>query len=232
MNQPVAIVAGAGRGIGRAAAKALAGQGFQLTLVARTAKDLDETQSLTGPALVVPADVTRPVDVEAIVKLTLERFGRIDALINCAGHAPLLRMEQMSLDDWRETIDTNLSSVFYLSRAVWPTFRQQRSGVIVNLSSLSARDPFMGFAAYGAAKAGVNLLGLAWAREGQEIGVRVHTLAPGAVETAMFRGIATVEQFPTENTLDPDEVAKVIVQCVSGELRHTSGEVIHLHKTM
>ncbi len=102
----------------------------------------------------------------------------------------------------------------------------------MNISSEASRDPFPGFAAYGAAKAGVNLLGRSAAREGQEFGVRVHTIAPAAVETGMFRQILSHDQYPSEKTLSPEDVARVIVQCVRGDLAHTSGEVIYLHKTL
>jgi NAD(P)-dependent dehydrogenase (short-subunit alcohol dehydrogenase family) len=104
--------------------------------------------------------------------------------------------------------------------------------VVVNVSSAAARDPFPGFAGYGAAKAGLNLFGLSAAREGQAIGVRVHTVAPAATETGMFRGLPGMGDYPAEKTLDPADVARVIGQCVSGELGHTSGEVIYLHKTI
>jgi NAD(P)-dependent dehydrogenase (short-subunit alcohol dehydrogenase family) len=152
--------------------------------------------------------------------------------VNNAGLAPVRSIEQMTIDEWRATIETNLSATFYFSRAAWPAFKKQKAGVIVNISSAASRDPFPGFAAYGAAKAGVNLLGLSLAREGEPIGVRVHTLALSAAETAMFRQILTPEQYPAEKTMSPTEVAKVIALCVTGELRHTSGEVIYLHKTL
>jgi NAD(P)-dependent dehydrogenase (short-subunit alcohol dehydrogenase family) len=102
--------------------------------------------------------------------------------------------------------------------------------VVVNVSSYAARDPFAGLGAYGAAKAGVNLLGLALAREGAEIGVRVHTVAPAATETAMLRSNFSRQQLPEDQTLSPQAVAKVIVQCVCGDLACTSGEVIYVHK--
>jgi NAD(P)-dependent dehydrogenase (short-subunit alcohol dehydrogenase family) len=104
--------------------------------------------------------------------------------------------------------------------------------VVVNVSSAAARDPFPGFAAYAAAKAGLHLFGLSAAREGEPIGVRVHTVAPGSVETEMFRGLMTKEQWPADKTLDPADVARIIGQCVTGELRYTSGEVIYVHRTM
>ena len=126
----------------------------------------------------------------------------------------------------------DLSAAFYLCRAVWKIFTGQGGGVIVNISSQAARDPFPGFAAYGAAKAGINLLGLSAAREGASSGIRVHTIAPGAVETSMLRSLLSAEQYPREKVLEPEDVAKVIGQCVRGDLRYTSGEVIYLQKTI
>jgi NAD(P)-dependent dehydrogenase (short-subunit alcohol dehydrogenase family) len=102
--------------------------------------------------------------------------------------------------------------------------------VIVNISSLAARDPFPGFAAYGSAKAGLNLFGLSLAREGATIGIRVYTIAPGAVETSLFRSLMTVEQFPTEQTLSPVEVARVIARCAAGDAEFISGQVIWMQK--
>jgi len=228
----VAIITGAGRGVGRAAAHALAREGYSLALVSRTQADLQITQRDAPESIALPGDISEVRHVEAVVSKSLAHFGRIDAIVHCAGIAPLLTIEQTTPQDWRAIIDTNLSAAFHLARAAWPIFRRQGGGAIVNISSLAARDPFPGFSAYGAAKAGLNLLGLALAREGQEIGVRVHTLMLGAVETAMFRKIRTPEQWPSTKTLDPADVAATIVQCLRGDLRYTSGEIITLHKTI
>jgi NAD(P)-dependent dehydrogenase (short-subunit alcohol dehydrogenase family) len=228
----VAIITGAGRGIGRAAAHALGREGYALALVSRTQDDLKVTQRDAPDSIALPADVSDAQQIADFVSKTLAHFGRLDAIVHCAGIAPLLAIELTTPEDWRAILDTNLSAAFHLARAAWPIFRNQGGGVIVNISSLAARDPFPGFAAYGAAKAGLNLLGLALAREGQDIGVRVHTLMLGAVETGMFRKIRTPEQWPSAKTLDPADVAATIVQCVRGDLRYTSGEVITLHKTI
>ena len=227
----VAIVTGASRGIGRATAAALADLGWFVTLVSRSEQALSAVAREAKGALVVPADVSRGASAGMIVARTLERFGRIDALVNNAGVAPLLPLEETSDDVWRDALDTNLSAAFYLSRACWPVFRRQGSGgVIVNVSSAAARDPFGGFAAYGAAKAGLNNLTLSLAREGASHGIRAHAVAPGATETEMFRALPGMTDFPAERTMDPRDVADVIVRCVTGELRHTSGEVIYLHR--
>jgi NAD(P)-dependent dehydrogenase (short-subunit alcohol dehydrogenase family) len=227
VSDAVAIITGAGGGIGRAAALELARRGYQLALVGRTEKTLRETsQAVSRDALVIRADVTRVDEVDAIVEQVTKRFGRIDVLVNNAGMAPVLSIEQTTPQIWHQVIDTNLSAVFYLCRACWPVFKKQRSGVVVNISSAAAKDPFNGFLAYGAAKAALNNFGISLAREGAAIGVLVHTIAPGAVETPMLRGILSAEQFPSENTLAPADVARVVGQWASGDLRHTSGQVI------
>lgn len=229
---PVAILTGAGGGIGRAIAMELSQEGYRLALVGRRRETLEETaEVLSGESLVLPSDVSDAEQIAQTVEDTVNAFGRLDAAIHNAGLAPVRTVEEMTPQEWRAVIDTNLSAAFYLARAAWPTFRKQRDGVIVNISSFSSRDPFPGFAAYGAAKAGVNLLGLALGREGREHGIRVHTIAPAAVETPMFRQIMTTEQFPTEQTLAPEDVARVVAQCVTGDLRHTSGEVIFLQRS-
>jgi NAD(P)-dependent dehydrogenase (short-subunit alcohol dehydrogenase family) len=156
-------------------------------------------------------------------------------VVNVAGLAPVRAVADMTVDEWRAVIDTNLSAVFFATKFAWPHLRaaaaERGHAAVVTVSSLAARDPFAGFAAYGAAKAGVNLFGLAAAREGQADGIAVHTVAPGATETAMFRAIAGDAQWPRAKTMAPGDVAAVIVDCVTGRLRRTSGEVIFVHRT-
>jgi len=231
-TKPTAIVTGAGRGIGRAIALELAGRRYRVVLTARTQAEIDETARLCEGGIAVAGDISDPAHFDALVARTIHELGRIDVVVHNAGYAPISPIAELSVEQWHAIVDINLSAAFYLARAVWPTFQKQKSGVIVNISSMAARDPFAGLGAYGAAKAGVNLLGLALAREGHPIGVRVHTIAPGAVETAMLRKILTKDQFSTDLTLDPAEVAGLVGQCVAGELRYTSGEVIYMHKTV
>jgi NAD(P)-dependent dehydrogenase (short-subunit alcohol dehydrogenase family) len=232
MSKPVALITGAGRGIGRAVAIELSRRGYAMVLVARTESDLEHTKELTADACAFTSDIAKPQAAKDAVQLCLSEFGRIDAIVHCAGLAPILKIDETTDEQWHAIIDTNLSAAFYLARAAWGMFAKQKYGVIVNISSLAARDPFVGFTAYGAAKAGINLLGLTLAREGQSHGIRVHTVAPGATETQMFRKLMTPEQFSPDKTLDPSDVARVVAQCVTGELAHTSGEVIWVHKTV
>jgi NAD(P)-dependent dehydrogenase (short-subunit alcohol dehydrogenase family) len=229
-SKPSAIITGAGRGIGRATAIRLAADGYRLALVARSEPQLKETAKLCGGS-VFAADVCDRAAVEGVVQRAVEQFGQVDCLVHSAGVAPMQSFEQTTPEIWRSIIDTNLSAAYYFCRALWPVWRRQGGGTAVLVSSVAARDPFKGFAAYAAAKAGVNMLGFALAREGAELGVRVHTVAPGAVETDMLRQHFSDKVIPKEAALDPQDVAAVIGQCVRGELRYTSGEVIYVHKT-
>jgi 3-oxoacyl-[acyl-carrier protein] reductase len=232
-TQSAAIITGAGRGIGRATALQLTHDGFRLALVARSTGELAETANLCGPsATPIPADVSDQAAIENVVEQAMARFGWIDALVHNAGLAISKPIDQISPQEWRATIDTNLSAAFYFCRVLWPIWRRQGGGTLVLVSSEAARNPFPGLSAYGAAKAALNNLTLALAREGGEFGVRVHCVAPGGVETQMLRSVVSTEQYPASRTLDPADVAAVICQCVRGDLRYASGEVIYVHKTL
>lgn len=234
-DAPVALITGAGRGIGRAIAAELFRRGYRLVLVSRSEVDLHATaatiQAPRDATLIAPADVARAGDLERVVAATIARFGRVDAVVHNAGYGPVLSIEQTTADEWSRVINTNLTAAATLARLAWPIFKRQGGGVLVNISSLAAVDPFPGFAAYGAAKAGLHTLGIALAREGDADGIRVHTIAPGAVETEMFRTLRTPEQWPRSKCLEPSEVADVVGLCVAGDLRYASGQVIYLRKT-
>ena len=232
MSKPVAIITGAGKGIGRAVALEFTSRGYDIVLTARTEVDLKVTADVIGGGLTVVGDVADPKHAEKVVEDTMRQFGRIDALVNNAGYAPSRTIEELTIDEWRQIIDVNLSGTVYFCKAVWPIMKKGGGGAIVNMSSAASRDPFPGLGAYGAAKAAINLLGLALAREGEPASIRVHTIAPAAVETGMFRSLVSKEQFPTDKTMDPAEIARLVVQCVSGELAYTNGEVIHVHKRL
>jgi 3-oxoacyl-[acyl-carrier protein] reductase len=242
----VAVVTGAGSGIGRATALKLAGMGYAVGLVGRTAATLEavagEVRALGGEALAVRGDVSKSAEVAGAVRAVVERFRRIDVLVNNAGVAPVVRIATLSDEGWREIVETNLSAAFYATRAVWEVmagqFRKEgEGGVIVNISSMSSRDPFMGLGVYGAAKAGLNLLTLATAREGAEVGIRAVCLAPAAVDTGMYRKLIGGE--PEAGTvLTPEDMAAAVAGVVGGGMgggtgegmRFCSGETVFLHK--
>ncbi len=258
----VAIITGAGGGIGRAIALKLTEMSHAVVLAGRNTHQLeivaDEIKQAGGEPLVVAVDVGKHEQVDKLVRATLETFGQINVLVNCAGWAPMIPTADVTPAQWQQILDTNLSGTFYTSRAVWPVMQRQHleyvsdhrnkqdekdgdkpkdrhaatGGVIVNISSVASRDPFPGLGAYAVSKVGINMLTHVMAQEGEPLGIRVIAIAPGAVETSMFRQLLTPDQVPTEDTLDPDDVADVIVSCIKGSLAHSTGETIFIHRRM
>jgi len=230
MTEQVCLITGAGRGIGKATAIALDQLGWKLILVSRTQSELENTARQLRQSISIVGDVTRPGDITSAIEAGIKHFGRIDAAVACAGSAPLVPLENTTDEQFQQFINTNLAHTFYLMRGLWPHFKANHTGVFVNISSMASRDPYNGFAAYAAAKAGINLMSLVAAREGAASGIRVHVVAPGAVETAMLRELFTEQMLPPDSALPPEAVAKVITQILAGSLAYTSGEVIYVHK--
>lgn len=229
-QQAVVIITGAGSGVGRDLAVLMAEAGYACVLAARTESDLDQTAALIAAevpgstALVVPADVSDVNAVNKLIEKTLGQFGRIDAIANVAGYAPLQPIPRIHDETLRQVMAVNFDAVVYTTRAAWPTFKSQKSGTICNVSSMGAFDPFTGFNIYGAAKAAVNIFTKATADEGKRIGVQAYAIAPGAIETAMLRENFSERAIPAENTLDPTDVAAAIRDCLTGKTDMESGE--------
>ena len=225
----IAIVTGAGSGIGRAVAVQLGEAGYCVVLISRNREKLEQTAELVdGETFIYPADVSDPDAVTMLIEDVLASFGRIDALVHVAGFAEVVPIEQITPEHWRQTVDVNLTAAVLLTAAVWPTFKQKRSGVVVNVSSMASIDPFPGFSTYAAAKIGLNMFTQCTAREGEPIGVKAVTVAPGAVETPMLRSMFDEKMIPKDKTLKPDAIAEVICGCVTGERYFKNGETIAL----
>jgi 3-oxoacyl-[acyl-carrier protein] reductase len=225
----IAIITGAGSGIGRAAAVQLGDAGYCVVLVSRSRNKLEQTAELVqGETFVCPADLSDPRAITMLTEDVLASFGRVDALVNVAGCAQLLSIDQITPENWRQTIDVNLSAAVLLTAALWPTFKTQNSGVVVNVSSMASIDPFPGFSIYAAAKTGLNMFTQCTAQEGEPIGVRAVSIAPGAVETPLLRSMFDEQTIPTDKTLAPDAVAAVICGCVTGERVFENGKTIPL----
>ncbi len=234
MAERVAIVTGAGRGIGRAVALTLARDGWDLTLAARTGEQLSRVAHTVRrrkvSALAAPTDVTVAAEVQAMVDATMEAFGRVDLLVNVAGSAHYVEdPSELTVEQFDEMIATNLRGVFLTTRAVWPIMRQQRDGgCVVNVSSLSARDPFPGFAVYGAAKGAVNLLTQSLAKAGRAHNIRLYAVCPGYVETSMLRGL--FPDVPAEDCLAPSQVADLVAWCATDAARPCTGQALWLSR--
>ncbi len=237
--RPVALITGAGSGIGRASAIALARAGLDIALVGRHDKALRETASLLPPesqSLIAPADISDPTSGESIIAATLARFHRLDVLVNNAGLAPLLPIDQTDPDTVERVYRTNAIGPACTIAAAWRIFKQQHAAhnttrfghVVINISTLGTADPFPGFFAYAASKAALNVMAMSCASEGRDIGVRAFSIAPGAVETPMLRALFSKQTLPPERCLTPERVADEVLACITGERDALNGKTIFL----
>ena len=219
-NQKVALVTGGSKGIGRAIAAALLDSGAHVLVAGRDAVSLASVAAALGEhgersgARVewFAGDVRREDEARAMVEAAVRRFGALDILVNNAAVGILVDTDVMTGDQWRETVETNLSGVFYCTRAAIPHLRARGGGWIINISSLASRNPFAGGAAYSATKAGLNAFGEALMQELRYDGIRVSTVCPGSVRTG-FAG--SNEGAAAEWKLAPEDVARVVADLVA-----------------
>lgn len=227
----ICLVTGASRGIGRAIALRFAREGYDLVIGARKVESLApvkaDVEAVGAACEPVAADVSQPGHCARLIEAVQRRFGRLDVLVNNAGVAILAPLARMSDEEYQQTMGTNVDGVFYMTRAAWKSLTASR-GVVVNISSVASVDPFAGFAAYGAAKAWVNLFTRAVADEGRADGVRVFAIAPGAVETNMLR--QWFPGFPGEQTLAPEAVAEAVLAVCGPAFVHSSGQTIFVKR--
>jgi NAD(P)-dependent dehydrogenase (short-subunit alcohol dehydrogenase family) len=219
-THPVALVTGGSKGIGRAIAAALLESGAHVLITGRdaaalasAADALGQHGSRSGAGVEWCAgDVRREEDARAMVEAAVERFGGLDILINNAASGILVETAVMTGEQWRETIETNLSGVFYCTHAAIPHLRARGGGWIVNISSLASRNPFAGGAAYSATKAGLNAFGEALMQELRYDGIRVTTVCPGSVRTGFAGSDAGAA---ADWKLAPEDVAQVVVDLIA-----------------
>jgi NAD(P)-dependent dehydrogenase (short-subunit alcohol dehydrogenase family) len=198
LEQRIAIVTGAGQGIGRAIALGLAREGARVAIAdvneecANTVKD--EIEAAGGTALVIRTDVSNEDSVQAMVERSLQEFGRVDILVNNAGIFPTSPVEEMSEEDWDRVIGTNLVGAFLCARAVVPKFLEQGTGRIISLTSGRAFQGAKNGAHYAASKAGIIGFSKSLALELAPHGITVNVICPGITDTAQPRGHQTEEQ--------------------------------------
>lgn len=188
----VAIITGSGTGIGRDMAIAFAREGARVTLAARREGLLEETARLAEEAggerpLVVPTDICAEADVEAMVERSVERFGHVDFMINNAAHAGTdLHVWEQTLDNWNQTLATNLTSQFLVARACLRHMMPRRSGVILTFSTTAALGPYPRKSHYTASKSGIFGFTRTLAAEAGPHGIRANCIVPGAVKTELL----------------------------------------------
>ncbi len=235
LDGKVAIITGASRGIGEAAARVFADAGAKVCLLARGRDQIAEIAGEIGEyALAIPCDVSRYWEVEAAVNACIETFGRLDILINNAGVIePVARLAESDPDAWSHVIDINLKGVYYGFRAAMPVMERQGSGTILTISSGAAHNALEGWSHYCTSKAGAAMLTMAGHKEGAEKGLRVMGLSPGTVATQMQHeikasGVNPVSQLDWEAHIPADWPAKALLWMCSEDADEFLGQEISL----
>jgi 3-oxoacyl-[acyl-carrier protein] reductase len=200
-----AIVTGGGRGIGEAVARALTRRGLGVTVFARTAAEVERVVKDGGAALAVAGDVSSEADVSRLLAEHERRLGPCDLLVNNAGVMVRGAVELLQPEQWRHSLEVNLTGPFLCVRAVVPGMKARRHGRIVNIASISATVGTPEASAYNASKWGLLGFTRCLAEELRQYGVQAMAVSPGSVETAML------SQTPFSPDMTPDDVAKVVV---------------------
>lgn len=236
----MAIVTGASRGLGRAMAVALAEAGADVTVAARSTRELEATAQLVRTAgrraLVAETDVTVYAQVEALVQRTVEELGGLHVVVNNSGIARVAPVAQMSPEDFRATLDVNLVGVFNGCRAAAAHLIAQKSGKIVNVSSVLGQVGLSGYSAYAASKAGVMGFTRALAAEWARYGIQVNALAPGWFVTDMNAEAfgdprireRLLRDVPAKRTGRLDEIGPLVIYLASRASDFMTGQTLFL----
>ncbi|WP_155274611.1 3-oxoacyl-ACP reductase FabG [Gallibacterium anatis] len=239
MMQKIALVTGASRGIGRAIAEELVNKGFTVIGTATSEKGADAISDYlgeNGKGLVL--NVTSLESINALLEQIKQQFGDIDVLVNNAGITRDNLMMRMKEEDWDIILQTNLSSVFHLSKAVLRSMMKKRFGRIISIGSVVGSMGNPGQANYCAAKAGIIGFSKALAKEVASRGITVNVVAPGFIATDMTDSLteeqkaATLAQVPAGRLGEPKDIAKAVAFLASNDAAYITGETLHVNGGM
>lgn len=232
LNGRVVLIAGAGSGIGRATAIAAAAAGAYVILAARNVAALEavaaQISQAGGTALVAPCDLADHDEAQRLVATTLDAYGRLDMLVNSVGvNIPRRAIDELTVASWRLLIESNLTAAFNLTQAALPPMRRQRDGLIVHVSSISAKRGDRSGIAYQASKAGVEALARGTMEEERANGIRVSVIFPGMVDTPLLqrRPVPPPPEVLAQ-VLQPDDVAAACLFVMRLPARAHVSEVI------
>ncbi|KGQ28655.1 3-ketoacyl-ACP reductase [Gallibacterium anatis] len=237
--QKIALVTGASRGIGRAIAEELVSKGFTVIGTATSEKGADAISDYlgeNGKGLVL--NVTSLESINALLEQIKQQFGDIDVLVNNAGITRDNLMMRMKEEDWDIILQTNLSSVFHLSKAVLRSMMKKRFGRIISIGSVVGSMGNPGQANYCAAKAGIIGFSKALAKEVASRGITVNVVAPGFIATDMTDALteeqkaATLAQVPAGRLGEPKDIAKAVAFLASDDAAYITGETLHVNGGM
>jgi len=228
-----AVVTGGSRGIGLAIAQSLVAEGVDVLICSRSAEDLSEAlrrsaeqntaDASHGRLESFAADVCDPAQMAAVVARAVEVFGQLDILVNNAGVGRFGQVGEMSIEDWKTVVETNLSGAFFACHAAIPVLRRGGGGWIVNIGSLAGSHPFVGGSAYCASKAGLDALSEVLMQEVRHDNIRVSCVAPGSVSTGFAGGAAEAE--PTAWKLAAGDVSRAVVDLLRHDPRSLPSRV-------
>jgi NADP-dependent 3-hydroxy acid dehydrogenase YdfG len=223
--QKTVVITGASSGMGAAAARHLAGQGANVVVAARRVERLealvDEITRAGGKCFAVAVDVTRRDDVQKLVEAAVDRFSRIDVLVNNAGVMPLSPLERAKTDEWDRMIDVNLRGVLHGIAAALPFMKQQRAGHIINTGSVAAYKLFPAAAVYCATKFAVRALTEGLRQEAKPYNIRTTFISPGAVTTELLNHISdddirsANEAYVKKVGISPESYARMVAFAIS-----------------
>ena len=241
LKNKVAIITGARRGMGRTHALTLAKAGARVVVSDISQEDcekvVEEIKKEGGEAMAIKCDVSKKSEVEAMIKETVEKWGRIDILVNNAGIAEFKPFLDLTEEDWDRTININLKGYFLCGQAAAKEMAKKKSGVIVNIASIAMGQVGVGYptlAHYSATKGGIVAMTQAMAVEWAPLNIRVNAIAPGAIETPMIDPLiadpkikeATVSQVPLKRIGQPQEVSNAVLFLASDESSYMTGSTV------
>ena len=225
IRNKVAVVTGAGRGIGRAIAIELAQMGARVVVASRSVSELEDTARMIGTASAVPTDVRNKDEVHRLLEHASTQFGPVDILVNAAGVGVSGAVVDFSDADYDAILDTNLKSVFFASRFVLPSMISRGTGHIINIASIAGKVGSANLAVYCASKFGVVGFTQALAEEVRQHGIRVSLICPGSTDTS-FLGSSGKATKARERMLSPSDIAHAVRMIVTQASNSFISEVI------